>query len=320
MTNQQILVQAARITLTYKPLWWLGIFLSSGFNFHAWYGVQWLSQNRFAQIAADQLILLSSSMIALLLTAGFIIGLLLVNFMKLVFFAHVHSELHDAKLGQCLFCNEVKEQSVWRAIKNNPKLWLRTVGASLLTITSTLSVIGLFHFYATHSEFQFLKSALMIVSLVVVLIAISWWNLLVVLFMMWYRQNFWRSAGLAVELLINRFRQVAVITILSTAIFIVSLVAGSVIIMQIPNMLAATPNLLFTPAVFDSWRILVNLVTAVIFVIWLVLNNIWFNVVMALLFDNLVKLPKSIEPVTFLAKQPEPLSHLHHIVDKMRKM
>ncbi len=316
-TNLQLVRRAAEITLTNKSLWWLGIFLSSGFNLHAWYSWQWLNKS---QLLEQILIWFQNSQVgfASVIIIGFIlIGLLVVNFMKLVFFGQIHNQLHNLDAQQCLLCTQLKDRTVWQMLRANTRLWVKTVTVSVMTIAATIGVVSLFHFYTVNTNFNFAKAFLLMGSLIAILIGISWWNMLTVLFMMWHGQSLTKAAGLAFDLLMSRLRRVASLTILATVLFLISIVAGGLVLFQLPAFLASSPNYLFTAEVFASWQIFISVISGALFVFWMILNNFWFNVVMVMLFNELVASEKSPEtaPIQLFANQPQP-TPLHHSIDK----
>jgi hypothetical protein len=317
MTNLDIITKAVRLSLTHKPLWVLGIFLSSGFNLHAWYGMQWLSQTQLFAWAHHLWISVEPfvAWLSLLLIAGAV--LVLVNFMKLLFFGYTHNQIHEVDNFECVFCRQVKDTTILKLVSSRTQLIARVVLTSLITITSTVAVISAFQFYSIHAEFSFIKSVLMIASLIVVLVGISWWNLFTVLFMMWYDLSFPKAAILSCETILIKSKRIVVITILATVIFSLVMMIGSSAILQIPLYLAFGPNFLFSEMFFNSWQILVSITTGLLLVAWIIFNNIWFNLVMVLLFNELIKPDKVLEnQPEFITRQPRPVINLNHSIDK----
>jgi hypothetical protein len=317
MTNLDIITKAVRLTLTHKPLWVLGIFLSSGFNLHAWYGMQWLSQTQLFAWAHNLWISVEPfvAWLSLLLIAGAV--LVLVNFMKLLFFGYTHNQIHKVDNFECVFCRQVKDTTILKLVSSRTQLIARVVLTSLITITSTVAIISAFQFYSIHAEFSFIKSVLMIASLIVVLVGISWWNLFTVLFMMWYDLSFPKAAILSCETILIKSKRIVVITILATVIFSLVMMIGSSAILQIPLYLAFGPNFLFSEMFFNSWQILVSITTGLLLVAWIIFNNIWFNLVMVLLFNELIKPDKVLEnQPKFITRQPRPVINLNHSIDK----
>lgn len=64
--------------------------------------------------------------------------------------------------------------------------------------------------------------------------------------------------------------------------------AGGLVLFQLPAFLASSPNYLFTSEVFASWQVFISVISGALSVFWLILNNFWFNVVMVMLFNELV--------------------------------
>ena len=321
LTNLHIIQRAARITLDNKLLWLLGIFLSSGFNLHAWYGWQWLGESDWLAGMQSAIYSFGPVVMWFMVVAVFLFAVLVINFFKLTFLGYVHNSLHQVELGECVLCGQLKDQTVVAMLRKNKQLWLRTVVVSLLTILASVVVVGLFHFYTVHSQFNFLTAVIMLISLIVILIGISWWNLLTVLFMMWHGFPLPKAAGLSLDLLVGRLRRVGSITALATILFLVSIVAGASVLFQLPEFFASSPNYILTGSVFHTWQLTVSIISTGLFVFWLILNNVWFNVVMVILFDDLVKSDK------ILAIAPEPLfasgaasSSMHHSIDRMEKL
>jgi len=317
MNNLEIITSAARLTLTHKPLWLLGIFLSSGFNLHAWYGMQWLPQNQLFVFMRD--LWMSSEPVVIWLLSLLIAGavLVLVKFMKLLFFGYTHNQIHKVENLECVFCRKVKDTTIFKLVRSNTQLIVRTVITSLITISSTVAVLSAFQFYSTHAEFSFIKSVLMIASLIVVLVGISWWNLFTVLFMMWHDLSLPKAAALSFETILIKSKRIVVVTILATVIFALIMMTGSSAILQIPTYLASAPNFLFSEMFFNSWQVLVSITTGILLVVWLILNNIWFNLVMVLLFNEVIKPSKSAEAYKeFIASEPRPAPNLNHSIDK----
>lgn len=316
-TNLQLVRRAAEITLANKSLWWLGIFLSSGFNLHAWYSWQWLSRGETLEQIQAWLQIIPDSYAGIIVIVGVMVILLVVNFMKLVFFGQIHNHLHDVSTQQCLVCTQLKDKSVWQLLQTNRRLLVKTVAVSLITIAATLGVVSLFHFYTVNTNFNFAKAFLLMGSLIAILIGISWWNMLTVLFMMWHGQSLTKAAGLAFDLIMSRLRRIASLTILATVLFLISIVAGGLVLFQLPAFLASSPNYLFTSEVFASWQVFISVISGALFVFWLILNNFWFNVVMVMLFNELVISQKNpaVTQIPLFVNPPEP-TPFHHSIDK----
>lgn len=317
LTQLQIIQLAARITINNKVLWVFGIFLSSGFNLHAWYAWQWFTQSGLADRLRFQIMLLGEYPMWLVLIGGLAIAFVIINFLKLMFLCLVHNQVHDLGKVECLLCGGLKDTQVYQYLIQRKYIWIQTVLLSVFTAVVTGFVVSVFHFYSTHTDYNFAKAILMILSLLLVLVGISWWNLLTVLNILWHQQPLGRAVVLALDMISARIGSMSKITLLATMGFLVSIAAGGTIFWQLPNLLASSPNYLFSTEIFPAWRLSVSLLSGALFLFWLVINNVWFNIVMVIWFGEQVKSKKGGQESysEVLNKNPLP-SPLHHSMDK----
>ncbi|QQS22847.1 hypothetical protein IPM19_04455 [bacterium] len=294
MSYGQILKKSLSVTTTQPRLWALGIFLSSGFNLHWWYLLSWLKSNGFiAKVYAN---LAGSHPIVLGLAGAVLLGagLFIVIFLKLWFFLEVHNSLHGQDEAKCFLCNRIRKgsfdnsvSSVLKLLSRGAILW-RVYLASLITMALTTSILGLFSYYQLHSGQNFIKSIVLVVCLLLALVIISLWNMLVVLFVFWYEQNFSKASNLAIELLVKKLKPTLGLTVILTFIFMIAISMGSLIIWALPQALSSIP-ILHESFMTQDWQGLFYIGAVIIFLGWLIVNNIFFNVAMIVFFDSLLK-------------------------------
>lgn len=315
ISYSKIFVDSFRLAIFHKQLWLLGLFLASGFNLHYWYALQWLNRSGWGGVVR-QVILKYDWYFVLLIGAILILIVLGINFIKLLFFGYVHNQLHNVKSGECLLCIQAKDQTIFKILITFPNLLWRTFLASLVTVLITFALVSLFHFYSLHSEFSVAKSASMIASLILILILISWWNLLVALYIFWHQQSFAKAAILAIEFIVRKVKTILAITTLITSIFIVALALVSLVVMQIPNLLTGLPSLVFTSEVAQVWQLVAIAISGLLFLAWLIISNIWFNTVMIMVFDKFAKSKKTELWQAYQGRQPSHATPIHHSIDK----
>ncbi len=294
MTYSQVLKKSLSVTTTQSGLWALGIFLSSGFNLHWWYLLSWLKDNGFINQSYTGLFNSHPFYVGTLMSVAVAVGLVVIIFFKLWFFLKVHSSLHITNKEQCFLCRRVKQELqdntlklILNLLSRRARLW-RTYLTSLITIALTTAVLSLFNYYEFQWGENFLKSLLLVVCFVIALVTVSLWNMLTVLFIFWYELSFARASNLAVAVLIKKVRKIAGLTVILTFIFVFAVSFGSLIIWEFPQVMSTWPVLEHS---FNSqdWQGLFSVVAIVIFLAWLVINNIFFNVAMIVLFDSLIK-------------------------------
>lgn len=320
-TTFQIIRQAALITLSNRLLWLFGIFLSSGFNLHGWYAWQWMKADKVDQgwsAWLAQLPLVESLLAVFFLVA---LWLLVVNFLKLIFLGLVHNHIHDLQQFECVLCRKLEKQSLWNYLRNNRSLWLGAVSVSAFTAVSTSLVIFVFQFYSNHTDYNFAKALIMLASLFLLLVFLSWWNLFSVLYMMWHDQPLAKAVSLAIDSISGRLGSLLQTTIVATLLFLVAIAAGGTVLWQLPSLLVNPPDYLFTGHIVQAWQVVITGLAGLLFLVWLVMCNVWFNVVLIIWFSEHVKGKQSGQPVMakILSETAMP-TPLQQSVDKTAEM
>ena len=311
MDNWQILKQTFLISTTSVGLWLLGIFLSSAFNLHWLYSINWLREIGFL----SDLFQLIRSLDPLSFWFGIFIilagGILILNILKLWFFIIAHDKIHPEESAQCIVCSRKKNELTHSQIILRKEIIWRTCLASLITIVLTASLLLLFNFYNIHSEPNIVTQIILLISLAIVMIAVSLWNIAMVMFILFFEQSFARSAMLAHQMLIINIKKTVGFTLLVTAIFLFAVTAGSLIILQIPVMLGSSSTFLLTANLQMAWQSLVSGVSIVLFLVWLVINNVFFNVSFIVLFDGFVKGKKvdELDSILVITRTEQVITH-----------
>lgn len=312
-TTFHIIKQAASITLSNRLLWLFGIFLSSGFNLHGWYGWQWMRAGRVGKSWTAWLAELPAMELLFMIFFLVVLWLLVVNFLKLSFLGLVHNHIHDLKQFECVLCRRLENQTLWRYLRSSRRLWLGAVSISAFTVVSTALVVFLFQFYSSHTDYNFLRAIIMLASLFLLLVFISWWNLFSVLYMMWHDQPLSRAASLAVDSISARLGSLLQTTVVATLLFLVAIAAGGTVLWQLPSLLVAPPGYLFSGQIAQAWQMVIAGLAAMLFLVWLVICNVWFNVVLIIWFNEHVKARKTGESVMSQilpeAALPTPFQH-----------
>lgn len=294
MSYGQILKKSFAITTTQSGLWTLGIFLSSGFNLHWWYLLSWLKQNNLIWNSIVTVAHANLYWFLLLCCIVFAIFLVVFNLVKLWFFVKVHHSLHQERLEnnerRCFLCQRLAEHmSVKNIIGRRIIVW-RTCLASLITVAATTLTLSGFNYYSHNIEHGFGSALVVLLCLAAILIVISLWNMAIVLLMFWYELSFWRAANLAIDLLFTKAKQIFGFTLVATAIFLFAVSAGSLIISQLPAVFSLLPTLISDNSLLQAGQTAISMVAVGLFLSWLVINNVFFNVAMLVLFDSFIKL------------------------------
>ncbi len=291
---KNILKQSLNITFTQTSLLALGIFLSSGFNLHWWYLLAWLKQNGIVNRITNQLIVENEVIFLFLFFLIFITCLLVFNLLKLWFYVKVHNSVHSLESQKCFLCKRsiLKGNTVIKIITRRVVVW-RTCLASLITVAFTTITLTGFSYYARNSQYTLVKFLIMLVSLIVVLIGVSLWNMVAVLFLFWYEQNFANATNLAIDLLFKKFKKIISFTIILTIIFLLAVSAGSLVISQLPTVFSVLPSIVSNSRLLQTSQTLISSLAALLFLGWLIINNVFFNVALLILFDNLINPEKS---------------------------
>lgn len=294
MTVQQILKKSLAITTSHIGLWALGIFLSSGFNLHWWYLLSWLKQvgvvNKFINYSmVYNIIIFEKPTIMVGLVIAFVIGLVVFNLVKLWFFGKIHLFLHFENKPKCFLCKRLFiEKLRLSALIIRTTIVRRTCLASLITIGSTVLVLSLYRVLVNMSGFSAGKAVVLTICLVIILIGISLWNMLVVLFVFWYELTFAKASILALDILFGKAPKIFGFTIILTTIFLMAISLGSMIIWQLPELFKILPNIISNNDIVSAGQTIISGVAGLMFLGWLVLNNVFFNVAMLVMFDGLI--------------------------------
>ncbi len=294
MTTQQILKKSFSITTSHAGLWALGIFLSSGFNLHWWYLLSWLKQvgivNKFIDYSTIyDLVIFEKPIIMIGLVIAFVLGLIVFNLVKLWFFGKIHVSLHSENKPKCFLCKRLfVDKHKLASLIIRTTIIRRTCLASLITIGSTVLVLSLYRVLINMASFSVGKATILTFCLVIILIGISLWNMLVVLFVFWYEQAFTKASILALDILFGRAPKILGFTIILTAIFLMAISLGSLIIWQLPELFSTLPNIIANNNIVIASQTIISWVAGLMFLGWLVINNVFFNVAMLVMFDQLI--------------------------------
>lgn len=296
MTNQQILKSSLSITSSKVSLWVLGIFLSSGFNLHWLYGIAWLKRSGLLSEPVRYVLTLNPLVLVPALFVIYVVGLLLFNLVKLIFLVQVHDSIHFETEEKCLLCVFRKKYPKFIDAIFRPAIIWRTCLASFITIGLTTALFSTFNLYLVHSEPNMISQIVLLLSLVIILILVALWNLAVVLFILFYELSFAKATSLASELLMVNFKRIFGFTFILLVIFVFAVTAGSLVISQIPTVIGTTPALLLQNQFQPAWYWLVSGGSLLILLLWLVVNNVFFNLNLITLFDSLIRLKRNTEP------------------------
>lgn len=326
MTISQILKKSFSITTTQSGLWTLGIFLSSGFNLHWWYLLAWLKQSgiidSFVFILSTKNIFEPNHRIELWLGFVLIFAICLFGFnlIKLLFFGRIHQSLHDKQNQKCFLCKRlhIEQKSLFYLTTRKIILWRASL-ASLITIGSTMIVLNIFMYFFRQSDSISGISIISVMFLLFILVGISLWNILTVLFIFWYELSFSKASNLAIDLLFRRGKKIMSLTLLLTLIFLLAISVGSLIIWQLPVLFNSLPSLLIVKNLFHVLQTVISSLAGLLFLSWLVLNNVFFNVAMVALFDEIISgigLSEGLEEHPSLLVNPAAnQAVLHHYVN-----
>ncbi len=316
MTTRQILKNSFTITTSQSGLWTLGIFLSSGFNLHWWYLLAWL---KGIGVVNQGLLIFKSQQInrvgqvglLLIMVVIFVLCLVVFNLIKLWFFGRVHQNLHSQLLQKCFLCKRLVDSNIKKLIWRRDLIW-RTCLASLITIGSTVVTLTAFRFLLDQANYISGQSVLLVICLIIILVGISLWNMLTVLFIFWYEYNFTKASFLALDFLFSRYRRLMSFTLILTIIFLLAISLGSAVIWQLPNLFTALPNIISQGNFIKTTQNIISGLAGLLFLGWLVINNIFFNVAILMLFDDLISANKDKDIVEVTIGLPTDPVAIHH--------
>lgn len=280
--------KALRVTLSQPLLWLFGILLSSGFNLHTWYSLQLFLKFEFVQKPVSVLLSSPWPYRYSIMLIGLVIVVIGVNILKLLFLTQLHSLLHQH--GECPLCERVKEKTLTQIIFENKVVLWRAILASLFTLVSTVGLLLVYKFYSAHGEESTFKSIILMLSLFGLSILVSLWNLFTVMFAFWYRFSFARSANLSLELIFSRIGIWVKYSLLATACFLIWIALGGLVLFQAKAVNLSWLNLALGQDATQALQVLTMVGGVAFFILWLIIGNVWFNVVMVMVFDKLVRM------------------------------
>lgn len=279
MSYREVLSQAYSLTIRNPLLWLFGLVMLGGFNLslvnvfsfvrgNELHRLSWMIENSFVSPAA----------FFLLMIAG-VAAFLLLNLIKIIFIAVVHNFLHVQKDDECNLCVKIKGQSE-NVDKPLPYFtWLKRVMlASALTIALTAGITLAANMVLAASGYES-PVAVVINLLFVAVIAcvVGTWNIFTSYFVVLHGLNFKTASAAAVDLIAKHARRVAEFVILISIIYTASVVIGNAFIQ------------LWQGGLWGRADLLASLLFMIISVLWLVLNNAFFNVAFLIFFDKIVK-------------------------------
>jgi hypothetical protein len=299
MKNTDILKQAYQITISNPVLWLVGMFLSSGFNFHLWYFQNWLERTGVVAQVYEYFSQYSRELLVIFVVISLLIGLLIVNYVKLIFLNLVHDRLHDSKLLLCWLCKQRQDNKSFLQL-NLQKILSRTLLVSFITVILSLLCISLFSWYFAHSYISLPAVVVVFFCLLILLVTVSLWSLFMVISIFWYNMNFADASKLAFSLLFLKVNRVFSVAFIVTFIFLLSVSVGGIIIWQIPRFFDSGKLFFFTSSLTYALNTFTSVAAIAVFFIWLTIHNVWFNVAMIILYNNLVKSQKTENPIESL--------------------
>lgn len=294
-----ILKQAYSITITNPVLWLAGVFLSSGFNFHFGYIWNWLQKIGVVADIQFEIQKFDRELLVIFIAISILVGLLMINYIKLIFLNLLHDRLHDSKLLICWLCKQRQDDKSFLQL-NLQKVLGRTVLVSFLTVVLSMTCIGFFNWYLANSHAGLLATVVIVFCLLILLVAVSLWSLFMVLTIFWYNMRFGEASRLSASLLFLRVNKVFGVAFIVTVIFLISVAVGGIVIWQIPKFFDNGNLFLFASPLAQAFHGFTSVAAIVIFFIWLTINNVWFNVAMIILYNDLVKAQKAENPLEAL--------------------
>ncbi len=300
MNNQTIFKTAYEISIRNWKLWFLGLFLSSGFNLHFWYGLSFFQHTRYFSVLTQHLFDLPKILVVIVVAALIMCGVVLVNYFKTLFFRAVHNELHSIRMRTCLLCPRSPD-----SVRIFPwKVWFpQIVLASMITVTVSLASMTVFKSLLHHAAVSPQALLVVFIALFALVVLLSLWNCLFVLITLWFQKDFITASSVAVELLFRKWKRIGSALVVSTVIFLGSIAIGSIIAFQVQQFLINGLPFVFSD-ILVAWRPFVTAIVGLLFFGWLILNNVWFNVVIIVLFDDIMKAKSSREDSVSHFKKP----------------
>lgn len=312
MENLQIIKHSFRLITTKTKLWLFGIFLSSGFNVHIWYLASWLKRSGYFSIFASFLTETNQIYLWVCFSIAFMVCMFVFVLFKLWFLAILHSSLHPSVQVKCNICI-LKQQNVSdiKIVFRNRVVW-QVFLTSLITIGFTTTILSAFNLYFMRSEPVITTQIVLLLSLLFILVTLSLWNLSTTVFIFYYNLNFPKASAFARDLLLMNIKRITGFTTVLTTLFILVTTAGGLVLYHISKVLGGTPVLLFTDNLQSAWQWLVYMAAGMLFLLWLALNNAFFNVNLVILLDNFIKTITDKEVFGFRAVHPIKPAVTHH--------
>jgi hypothetical protein len=316
-------------TINNPALWLFGLFLTSGFNAH-WFVL--FNQLQFAvknpatlgrevlEHPADATLII----ISLLATGA--ITLVVSNWAKILLFLHAAEILKLKRVmpgwrrASDAVASSVDPASPTifglqkKLIHESQRYFWPVVGVSVLTGAMTIAVAIILFFPAGYllraDQNQGIVLALAMALFTVLLLFISFQNIFATLFIILYQRGIRSALNLALDLIVTKWQHIAVFAVIllviyglgvSAAFGIVHLSRGPI---AVGFAIASHANMTAAALLFGAEWILVSL----LLLVWVALLNVFSNVALLILFNDLVKA----KPAEFLAvaelKNPVPLN------------
>lgn len=312
MKNSEIIKITFHLITTKTKLWFFGIFLSSGFNVHIWYLASWLKRSGYFSIFASYLTQANQIYLWVCFSIAFMVCMLVFVVLKLWFLAILHPLIHSNVQEQCNICIlKGRNISDVKLVFRNRVIW-QVFLTSLITIGFTTAVLSALNLYFMKSEPVITTQIVLLLSLLFILVAVSLWNLSTTILIFYYNLNFPKASAFATDLLLINIKKVTGFTATLTTLFILVTTAGGLVLFHISKLLGATPVLLFTDNLQSAWQWLVYAVATTLFLLWLAINNIFFNINLVILFDSFIKTIRDKEVSGFRTVNPIKPAVTHH--------
>ncbi len=274
MRSIQILRTARDIAIKNPVFWLFGLALYGGFNLYllnlftllddatrqSWLIIfnSLLHQNPFWHI--------------IFLLAGVILFLVL-NLIKIFFIIFAHNEVHATQDLQCDLCVKVFNQTLPYG------KWLKNVAsASGITMCVTGGItLATGYIIAYYAKDNAPVMTLNFLLIALVICAVGIWNLFLSYFVVVHGMNFSQASQSALSLLILRLRQIVVFSLLLFGLYFLAVFIGNTFIYVWQN------------GVFGNTNFLMRVFALMVFILWFVINNVFFNFAFFVFFDQLVK-------------------------------
>lgn len=268
MNYREVLSKAYSIT-AYNPIIWLfGLVLLGGFN------LSFLNLFTFLPDTLPSQWLLSVNILPIIVVG--IVGFLLLNAIKIIFVVTLHKNIHIKEQEQCALCMK-KEKIIpfgfW---------YVQVLLASFITIFLTMVAMLSVNYLFKNSESGELVAVLAnFVFLAIVIALLGTWNIFTTFFVILHDLSFGKAASLASDLITLQFRKVTEFVILLSALYAVAVLLSHTLLYfwQVQEL----------HALVGSSASGIHLLISFVVLVWVSVNNIYFNVALLVFFDNAVK-------------------------------